>query len=84
MRRADVPPLAARDVDQLARLLDEIVEDLREVKNLEEIGPVLRLALERTENVRGGKFFEFSQGKSVGGVAQCTHNQRSRTDCRNQ
>lgn len=53
-------PLAARDGEPLERLRDGIIEDLSVVENLEEIGPVLLAALERTEKARGGKKFGFS------------------------
>lgn len=80
MRRADAPPLAARDVDPLERLRAGIIEDLSVVENLEEIGPVLLAALERTEKAKGGEIFGFSQGKSVASVVRCTHDQRSCTN----
>lgn len=79
MRRADVPPLAAREGDPLERLREGVAEDLRAVETLEEAGAVLLAALERVGNLsERGNERGFSTGKSAEGIVQCPHDQRSR------
>lgn len=60
MQRGHNSPLAVRDVGPLDQLRAGIIEDLSVVENLEEVGPVLLAALERTEKAGGGENFGFS------------------------